>query len=587
MSFDGVVINSLAGELDNILAGSKIDKVYQPEKDEICLKIRGKNDNYKLILSASASYPRVYLANQYEKQNPKKAPVFCMTLRKYIQNGIIVGIEQVGFERIVKISVDSYDELREKTTKELYIEIMGKHSNIILVSKNENRIIDSIKRVPFSISRLRQILPGIEYELPPSQDKLNPMKKIEIEDLKDRFEKFDGSLYKAIYSNIQGFSPLIAKEICHRIGLNPELPANKSFLYDYKRICDQVNSMSEMLIKKEYYPNIIIDDNSDKIIEFSSIKLSVYENFKEIKYDSMSTAVEEYYQMKDIKDRIKQKSSVMKKNISLRLDRVNNKIKKQEKELKEAEKAEEYKIKGELITSYIYLIKQGMKSIRLANFYDENKEIEISLKENLSPSENAQKYFKKYNKLKTASEELSRLIIENKEEAEYLENTILSIDNCESNVELKEIREELIREGYIKSYKIPKKNNKPNTELLKYISSAGNIIIVGKNNKQNDYLTLRLADNEDMWFHTKNIPGSHVLLKCAGKKVDENEIREAALLAAYYSKAKMSSNVPVDYTIRKNVKKPSGAKPGLVIYEKNKTIYITPSEEEKSKIVKY
>ncbi|WP_437130201.1 Rqc2 family fibronectin-binding protein [Peptostreptococcus russellii] len=587
MAFDGIVVNSLARELNEILNGSKIDKVYQPERDEICLKVRSREGNKKLVISASASNPRVYLADKYEKNNPKKAPVFCMTLRKHIQNGVIVGIEQVGFERIIKISVESYDELKEKTIKNLYVEIMGKHSNIILVMENQNKILDSIKRVPISISRVRQILPGNEYELPPEQDKMNPLNKINADELLERIKSGKGQVFKSIYTNILGISPLVAKDVCLRVGIDKSKDIEQISLEDSKKIADEINRIFDDLAKDKIYPNVVIDEKKDKIIEFSSIRLKQYEDLTEVRKDTISQAIEDYYLIKDKKERINQKSSNMKKNISLKLERINHKLEKQAKELKDSEKADEYKVKGELLTAFIYMIKPGMESIKLANFYDNNEEIEIKLKAHFSPSENAQKYFKKYNKLKNATEELTKQIAINEEEAQYLENTLLSIENCENEKELKEIKEELMREGYIKTYKMPKKNNKPGTNIMKYISSNGNLIMVGKNNKQNDYLTLRLADNEDLWFHTKDIPGSHVLLKVGGKKFDEKEILEAATLAAYYSKAKMSENVPVDYTTKRNVRKPSGAKPGLVIYEKNKTVYVTPSDEEKAKIKKF
>lgn len=587
MAFDGIVVNSLARELNEILNGSKIDKVYQPERDEICLKVRSREGNKKLVISASASNPRVYLADKYEKNNPKKAPVFCMTLRKHIQNGVIVGIEQVGFERIIKISVESYDELKEKTIKNLYVEIMGKHSNIILVMENQNKILDSIKRVPISISRVRQILPGNEYELPPEQDKMNPLNKINADELLERIKSGKGQVFKSIYTNILGISPLVAKDVCLRVGIDKSKDVEEISLEDSKKIADEINRIFDDLAKDKIYPNVVIDEKRDKIIEFSSIRLKQYEDLTEVRKDTISQAIEDYYLIKDKKERINQRSSNMKKNISLKLERINHKLEKQAKELKDSEKADEYKVKGELLTAFIYMIKPGMESIKLANFYDNNEEIEIKLKAHFSPSENAQKYFKKYNKLKNATEELTKQIAINEEEAQYLENTLLSIENCENEKELKEIKEELMREGYIKTYKMPKKNNKPGTNIMKYISSNGNLIMVGKNNKQNDYLTLRLADNEDLWFHTKDIPGSHVLLKVGGKKFDEKEILEAATLAAYYSKAKMSENVPVDYTTKRNVRKPSGAKPGLVIYEKNKTVYVTPSDEEKAKIKKF
>lgn len=584
MSFDGIVVKSLVGELREKLIDSKIDKVYQPEKDEVCLKIRSKEGACKLLLSASASHPRVYIANKYEKTNPKKAPVFCMTLRKYIQGGVIVGIDQVGFERIIKISVESYDELREKTCKDLYIEIMGKHSNIILVSDLEGKVIDSIKRVPLSVSRARQVLPGVSYELPPSQDKLNPLDIIDVDKFTLRINRSKGPVFKAIYGNILGLSPLLAREICVRVGLEANTEVEDLSNEDIRSLVDCINTTFDDLDKNKVYPSIIIDKKRDKIVEFSSIRLSQYKDLTEIYDDSISTIIEDYYLAKDKKDRINQRASSMKKNLSLKLDRVKHKIDKQMIELKESENADKYRIKGELITSYIYMIKEGMDKVVLENFYDNNKEIEIDLRVNLSPSENAQKYFKKYNKLKNAGEEISKQMVINIQEKEYLENTLLSIENCDDAKELKEIREELIREGYIKSYKMPKKDNKPGTDMRKFRSYHGKLIIVGKNNKQNDYLTLRLADNEDLWFHTKDIPGSHVLIKSAGMTVTDEELIEAATLAAYYSKARMSSNVPVDYTMRKNVKKPSGAKPGMVIYEKNKTIYVTPSDEAKAKI---
>ncbi|MDB8821840.1 Rqc2 family fibronectin-binding protein [Peptostreptococcus anaerobius] len=587
MAFDAIVVNSLARELNEMLEGTKIDKVYQPEKDEVCLKIRAGKDNYKLVLSASPSHPRVYIADNYEKQNPKKAPVFCMTLRKHIQSGVIAGVVQVGFERIIRIAIDSYDELREKTRKYLYVEIMGKHSNIILVHDTENRILDSIKRVPPSVSRLRQILPGMAYELPPVQDKINPMANIDRQELIDRIRSCDMQIFKAIYSNILGLSPTVAREICYRLDIDKSMSSLEIGDGEIDRIIKEINLMFGKLELGQAYPNMIIDQKRDKIVEFSSIKLNQYEDLTEINFDRVSQAIESYYISKDIKDRINQRASAMKKSLQIKLDRVNNKIKKQNQELLESEKADDYRVKGELLTSYIYMVQKGMEEVELDNFYDNNSKIRVSLNKNLTPSENAQKYFKKYNKMKNASEEISKQIKINLEESEYLENSLLAIENCDNDKDLKEIREELIREGYIKSYRMPKKDIKPNTQYLKYMSSGGNLIMVGKNNKQNDYLTLRLADNEDLWFHTKNIPGSHVVLKCAGKKVLDEEILEAATLAAYYSKAKMSANVPVDYTIKKHVKKPSGAKPGMVIYETNKTAYVTPSDEAKAKIRGY
>ena len=293
MSFDGIVVKSLVGELREKLIDSKIDKVYQPEKDEVCLKIRSKEGACKLLLSASASHPRVYIANKYEKTNPKKAPVFCMTLRKYIQGGVIVGIDQVGFERIIKISVESYDELREKTCKDLYIEIMGKHSNIILVSDLEGKVIDSIKRVPLSVSRARQVLPGVSYELPPSQDKLNPLDIIDVDKFTLRINRSKGPVFKAIYGNILGLSPLVAREVCVRVGLEANTEVEDLSNEDIRSLVDCINTIFDDLDKNKVYPSIIIDKKRDKIVEFSSIRLSQYKDLTEIYDDSISTIIED------------------------------------------------------------------------------------------------------------------------------------------------------------------------------------------------------------------------------------------------------------------------------------------------------
>ena len=330
---------------------------------------------------------------------------------------------------------------------------------------------------------------------------------------------------------------------------------------------------------------MVIDKNIDKVIDFSCINLSLFNNLSIIKNESISYILQEFYTTKDIKERIHQKSSDLRKSISIKLDRLYNKLKKQQEELTNSENAEIYKLKGELITSYIYMIEKGMEEIEVSNFYDPDyKNIKISLNKNLTPSENAQKYFKKYNKMKTAKKELTSQIKISEEEINYLENIILSIEHCENLDELKDIRDELSKVGYLKSSSKNKKEMKSTTKPMEFISSDGFKIFVGKNNKQNDNLTLKVASNDDIWLHTKNIPGSHVIIKTEGKNVSETAIFEGAMLAGYFSKSKMSSQVPVDYTKRKNVKKPNGAKPGMVIYETNSTIYVTPSEELVAKL---
>ena len=580
MALDGLVIHSLAYELSTKLVGGKIDKIHQPENDELLLYIRNNKENFKLVLSSSASNPRVYIANEYKKENPIKAPMFCMLFRKYIQGGIITDVSQVDFERIIKISVESFDELKEKTTKDIYIEIMGRHSNIILTQNN--KIIDSIKRIPPSVSRVRQLLPNMTYELPPAQDKINPIKGISIKSFINTLREFDGPIYKGIYSKFLGISPSVSKEICHRSNLDTDAKAEDKTRDELSILYRVFSDLFTKIKNNEYEPCIAIDENIDKVIDFSCIDLSFLDGNKFIKNESISKIIEEYYKTKDFKDRVHQRTSDLRKSISIKLDRLYHKQKKIEKELRDADNADEFKIKGELLTSYIYMIEKGMESIEVQNFYDENcSNITIPLNKNLTPSENAQKYFKKYSKLKTAKVELTSQIAICNDEIEYLENIMLGIENCENLEELADIKDELIRLGYAKApfrYKA-KKDLDLTTKPNQFVSSDGFTILVGKNNKQNDYLTLRIADPEDIWMHTKNIPGSHVIIKCAGKEVPNETLYEGAMLAAFYSKGRMSSQVPVDYTMKKHVKKPSGSKPGMVIYETNSTLYVTPTEE--------
>ena len=580
MAFDGLVVHAISDELSSKLIGGKIDKVYQPENDEIVLHIRNNKENFKLVLSASASNPRVYLSTNYKKENPINAPMFCMLLRKYIQSGNIVSVSQVGFERIIKITVESLDELKAKTTKDIKIEIMGRHSNIILTHE-ENKIVDSIKRIPPSVSRVRQLLPGMTYVLPPAQDKLNPLDKISKDKFKETISEFDGSISKCIYSKFLGISPIVSKEICFRSNLDISKPASSIDGIDFDNLYKEFSNVIFNIKDGNYSPCLAIDSSIDKLIDFSSINLTLFDNLKVVHDESISSIIESFYANKDAKERINQRASDFKKSISIKLDRLYNKLKKQKIELKESDNANIYKIKGELITAYIYMIEKGMDFVEVQNFYEEDCPlIKIDLNKNLTPSENAQKYFKRYNKLKHAKKEITAQVELSLEEINYLENIILSIDNCDNLAELDDIKEELQKLGYMRGkVKSKKEKNNLTTKPNEFLSSDGFTILVGKNNKQNDFLTLKIANNDDLWMHTKNIPGSHVIIKTEGKEIPESTIFEGAMLAAFFSKSKMSSQVPVDYTLKKNVKKPNGSKPGMVIYETNSTIYVTPSEE--------
>jgi len=582
MSFDGIVTRAVINELETSIVGGKITKIYQQEKDEILIHIHNLGKNYRLILSASSNNPRIYLTN-YSKKNPDTPPVFCMLLRKHLTNGIITEINQYELDRIVMIDIKCLDEMGEINTKQLIIEIMGKHSNIILVDKFSRTIVDSIKRVPYDMSRVRQVLPGLKYEFPPSNDKVNPI-DINFDTFIKIYDKENKNtqIFKFLYTNFIGLSPLISREICYRAHIDERKSMEYLDINEKELLFKSLKELMEDIKFKNFSPNIIFHSERNEIIDFHSMNISQYSDMNIEHNESMSFILDKYYLEKDILDRISQKSLSIKKSIQVKLDRSINKLAKQKEELLEAKKREKYKIYGDLISANIYKISKGMNNIQLENFYSENmEEISVPLDVKLSPSENAQYYYKKYAKLKNASKLLESQIPQTQEEIDYLENILISIENCTEIEELEEIKDELINEGYIKnSYKNKKKSNNKISKPHHFLSSDNFHIYVGKNNKQNDYLTLKFADKEDLWFHTKNIPGSHVIIKTEHKKVPDTTLYEAALLAAFYSKGRNSQNVPVDYTYKKNVKKPKGSKPGMVIYENNNTIYVSPSKQE-------
>lgn len=588
MSFDGIVTKSVVKELKEKLLGGRIDKIFQPEKDEIAINIHSLGTSYRLLISASSNNPRIYLTN-YSKKNPQTPPMFCMLLRKHLSGGIILNIEQLHMDRIIFIDISALDELGQSSEIRLVIEIMGKHSNIILVQKNTNKILDSITRVSEDMSRVRQILPGLIYDFPPAQDKVNPLQysKEEFFDLISK-EKETLPIFRFFYFNYSGISPLVSKEICFQANVDMDrtlgsLESEKiNFLY--QAFSNLMNN-----VKDENFSPLYITNDLDEIIAFYSLNLDYYGPDNKFFSESISDVLDTTYRRRDTFDRISQRSHSIKKSIQVKLDRAINKLAKQKEELLESKDREKLKIYADLISANIHRIPRGVDHIELENFYDENLHpMNIPLDIKLSPAENAQQYYKKYSKMKNAESLLLQQIPETKEEITYLEHVLISIDNSVEIEELEEIREELIKEGYIKDNKNKKKKSKP--EKLSsphlYISRDGFQIYVGKNNRQNEYLTLRSANRDDIWFHVQNMPGSHVIIKKDNKEIPITTLEEAAILAAYYSKGKNSSNVAVDYTERKHVKKIRNAKPGMVTYDNFKTIIITPSREVINKIKK-
>lgn len=584
MAYDGLFFRSLAEELRATLLGGKIDKIHQPEKDELVLHIRADAHNYKLKLSADASIPYITLSEE-KKENPMQAPMFCMLLRKHLSGGRITALNQIGLERIIEIEVESRDELGELSTKVLCIEVMGKHSNIILYQKEDLRILESIKRISAAMSRSRQVYPGIPYT-PPPFDKRNLLLELpSVEELKE----VTLLAPKWLVKEWQGFSPSGAQWLLYGTGLPADLQLSLWQSDQLNAFYDLLSDFRNLLLENRFtFSMFYEDDQRLKPFEVLCFMPANMESDGRLKgFDSSVSLVNAFFGSKDHSNRLDQKGAFMKKSLTQRLEKSYVKRGKLQEDFASAEHSERYKILGELILANLYRIEKGMSKVEVENYYEDPATLEtIELDLRLSPSENAQRYFKRYNKAKTGQIEILKQLEDTEMEIAYLEQVLTAIENSSDSENLDEIRTELADQGYLKRKVAAYKAKKIQLKYLKYESSEGFEILVGKNNYQNDYLTLKLASNKDLWLHTKVIPGSHVIVRTSGEDVPEQTLYEAALLAAYHSKGRHSGQVPVDYTLVKNVSKPSGAKPGMVIYQTNKTLYVTPSEAEISEIKK-
>ncbi|MGL4790263.1 MAG: Rqc2 family fibronectin-binding protein [Anaerotignaceae bacterium] len=578
MALDGITVSAIVDELKKKLLGGRIDKIYQPQKDEIIMSVRSIGENFKLLASANPSHPRLQLT-PVSKDNPMTPPLFCMVLRKHIAGSKITNISQPDFERIIVIEMDSLNEMGDMTTKKLIIEIMGKHSNVILVDEN-NKILDSIKRISHDTSSVREVLPAKDYIAPPSQNKLNPLNLNKGEFLNILEEKSAEKLQQLIYKTYTGISPVMASEICHRARLDGSLHPQEISDIQKENLFDQFFNLFEE-VKNHNYIFETIYNNDGRVLDFAPLSMTQYKQLKKVNYTSISEMLDGFYTQRDNAYHIKQKAYDMRKVVSSNIERCVKKKEIQAKTLKDNEGLEKWKLRGELITANIYSIKKGMTTFKTVNYYETDMpEIEITLDPTKTPAENAQKYFNKYNKAKRTLVALKVQMKENEEELDYLEGVLVAIESSTEEMDLKDIRDELMAQGFIKKKgkgKVDKRVKK--SKPLHFLSSEGFHIYVGKSNLQNDELTIHFAKANDIWLHTKNIPGSHVIIVTNDTgEVPDKTLLEAANLAAFNSKGKNGSKVPVDYCLRRNVKKPSGSKPGMVIYENNKTIYITPDE---------
>jgi predicted ribosome quality control (RQC) complex YloA/Tae2 family protein len=573
MAFDGFVVAALVREMNDKLLGGRLYKIAQPEEDELFITIKNSKEQYRLLLSASASLPLVYIL-QDNKPSPLTAPNFCMLLRKHISNGRIVSVTQPGLERIIRFEIEHLDEMGDLCKKFLIVELMGKHSNIIFCDENDV-IIDSIKHIPAYVSSVREVLPGRPYFIPNTTGKHNPL-EINGDAFRAIMSDKPMPVSKGLYSSFTGISPVSAEEICHLASINGDSPSNCMTEPELTHLYGTFHNVMEDISSYSFSPCIVYKD--EEPVEFSAIPLTMYadavdKSLRIEKNSSISDVLISFYEKKNNITRIRQRSADLRQIVNTALERNNKKYDLQLKQLADTDKREKYRIYGELINTYGYDIPDGAKSFEALNYYT-NEMITIPLQEDLTARENSIKYFERYNKLKRTYEALSKLTVETKEEIDHLESISNALDIAVSYDDLVQLKEEMIEYGYIHRKGSKNKREKITSRPFHYISSDGFHMYVGKNNYQNEELTFKLATGNDWWFHAKNIPGSHVIVKTENKELPDNTFEEAARLAAHYSKASKQEKVDVDYIQKKHIKKPAAAKPGFVIYHTNYSMTI-------------
>lgn len=567
MAFDGITVAALTDELKRTLTDGRISKIAQPEADELLLTIKTPGGAKKLVICASASLPLVYLTEE-NKLSPMTAPNFCMLLRKHIGNGRITDIRQPSLERIIYMDIEHLDELGDLCRKTLVIEIMGKHSNIIFCD-DKGRIIDSIKHVSAQMSSVREVLPGRDYFIPDTMQKRDPL-TCGREEFAAVLREKGGPLSKALYTGFTGLSPAAAEDICSISGLESRMTAcdlSGDMLY---HLFTQFSYYMEQVKNKTFHPVIYYSGKNPK--EFAALPFSHFADCRAQEFSSISEVIRTYYSSKEILTRIRQKSADLRHVVQTALERNRKKYDLQTRQLKDTENREKYKVYGELLLTYGYNARQGDASLTALNYYT-NEEVTIPLDVQMTPQENAQRYFAKYNKQKRTCEALTKLIQETADEIQYLESISTALDIALAEEDLTQIKEELVSTGYIKRRHTKQKTRTVSTPFH-YISSDGYHMYVGKNNLQNEELTFHFASGNDWWFHAKGVPGSHVIVKTFGDELPDRTFEEAGRLAAYYSKNRGADKVEIDYIEKKHVKKPNGAKPGFVVYYTNYSLVI-------------
>lgn len=584
MALDGAFLRHLKKEITDRALGARVDKIYQPNKEELVFLLRTRQEAFKLLLSARANSPRIHFT-QYAPENPKTPPMLCMLLRKRLSGAKLVDIRQPGLERLLYLDFDATNELGDRVRLTLVMEIMGKYSNIILVD-NEGKIVDALKRVDEEMSSQRLVLPGLLYELPPAQNK-PCMLEWEPERIVEAIaaQPKNQSLNKSILNALQGVSPVVCREIEYQVGRGQEL-FTKDLTQEQR---DRLRFFLDRLfttVRDTAGSPYMVTKVKGKPMEFSFMNIVQYGTLASVsQWEDFSSLLDEFYAERDRQDRMRAKSQDLLRLLTNASERLSRKINLQRAEIAQSEDRERLRVCGDLINANLYRIEKGSPFADLENFYDENRMLRVKLDPALNATQNAQKYYKDYRKAKTAQQVLGEQIAQAEQELVYLDSVFDSLSRAQSESELNEIRQELREEGYLKAVR---EKRKPPAAMapLEFVSSEGFRIFVGRNNRQNDKLTLKQANNNDIWLHTKNIPGSHTIIVTEGKQPGDTTLREAAMLAAYHSRAKDSSQVPVDFTQIRHVSKPQGAKPGMVIYVQYQTLFVTPQQELTEKLKK-
>lgn len=584
MALDGAFLRHLKKEITDRALGARVDKIYQPNKEELVFLLRTRQEAFKLLLSARANSPRIHFT-QYAPENPKVPPMLCMLLRKRLSGAKLVEIRQPGLERLLYLDFDAANELGDKVRLSLVIEIMGKYSNIILVD-GQGKIVDALKRVDEEMSSQRLVQPGLTYELPPAQNK-PCMLECQPEEIVEAIvhQPKNQSLNKGILNALQGLSPVVCREVEHQVGRGQELFTRDLTQEQKERLRFFLERLFTTVRDTAGEPYMVTKIKG-KPVEFSFLNIVQYGTLASVsRWEDFSSLLDEFYEERDRQDRMRVKAQDLLRLLANASERLSRKINLQRGELARSEDREHLRVCGDLINANLYRIERGSAFADLENFYDENRLMRIKLDPALNATQNAQKYYKEYRKAKTAQQVLGEQIAQAEQELLYVDSVFDCLSRTQSESELNEIRQELREEGYLKAVRDKRKPPAP-LAPLEFVSSEGFRILVGRNNRQNDKLTLKQANNNDIWLHTKNIPGSHTIIVTGGRQPGDATLKEAAMLAAYHSRAKDSSQVPVDYTQIRYVSKPQGAKPGMVIYVHYQTLFVTPQHELTEKLKK-